>query len=132
MRRFEFAGDDAGGWLLVTAPDLAKAGLYRRHFSNASLISPKGVIALDHAADALLFVQKWKANFGDCEIGASATDAATIASWSPFGTKGIDPEPFKTNADFNQEQTEAQVAEEERAAAAYARQMQDCAFHSQD
>lgn len=131
-RKFEHVSGSTQSWLIVTASDLAKVRLNRSHFSNASLISKAGEIALDDAWDALLFLKKWSGNVGPYTLLGAHHKAADVAAWSPFGTKGIDPEPFKCAADFNQSQSAAEVAEEERQAAAEAMQMQDRAYHSQD
>jgi len=131
-RKFEFVSNGADGWLIVSSPDLAKVGKNRSHFSNASLMSPKGEIALDHAGDALIFLRVWNAKFGAHELIESHHTAAEVETWSPFGSKGIDAPSYATQADYSQVQSAAEVAEEERQAAAEAMQMQDRAYFSQD
>ena len=104
MRKFEFVGTGAeSGWLIVTSVDLARIGKNRSHFSNVSLISPSGQIALDHAGDALVFLRAWNAKFGPYELVSSEWQASEVATWSPFGSRGIDPPSFTTAADFNQD-----------------------------
>ena len=133
MRKFEFVSNgEENGWLIVSSVDLARVGKNRSHFSNASLMSPRGEIALDHAGDALVFLRVWNAKFGSHESIASHYTAVEVETWSPFGSKGIDAPSFVKQSEFNQEQSAAEVGAEEMAHAAYEQQMRDRAYHNQE
>lgn len=103
MRKFEFVstGEECG-WLIISSVELARTGKNRSHFSNSSLISTKGVIALDHTGDALVFLAVWATKFGKYELVPSQLSASEVAIWSPFGSQNIDAPSYNSRADFNQ------------------------------
>jgi hypothetical protein len=134
MTPFTFESDPAHGWLLVTANDLQTAGLTEQDISAFSFISPnRAQIALEEDLDAQTFLNAWTAKTGaSADIRDKYVARTPIRNWPSFGTKPFDPPCFERAADFDQAQTAAQVAEEERQHAAHAMQMQERAYHSQD
>jgi len=101
-RRFELVSGPTQSWLIVTAPDLAKVRLNRCDFSNASLISQDGSIALEDTLDALVFLKSWHATVGSCTLVGAHHKAGDVATWAPFGTRGIDAPSYSEQGEFDQ------------------------------
>jgi hypothetical protein len=133
MTSFIFESDPGHGWLLVTRTDLKTAGLTEQDISAHSYISAQGQIALEEDLDAQTFFAAWTAKTGTPpQIRDRYAERTAIRGWRSFGTKPLDAPCYAQPAAFNQAQTAAQVAEDERQHAAFEMQMQERAYHSQD
>jgi len=134
-KTFTHESDPAHGWLLVTLSELIHAGLSESDISPYSHVAADGLtLALEEDLDAQVFLNAWTAKIGVTPKIKSRVVASTrIRNWERFGTKPLDPPCMNQPQDFDQspQQTEAQVAEEERAAEAQAAQMRDREYHNQ-